>query len=73
MGSMRRQSAPPISGKNCDDPVIDYKDLEHLRRHLTAHGQILSRKRTGYCTQCQKQLKQAVKRARHLAMLPFVG
>jgi small subunit ribosomal protein S18 len=72
-GSKRRPAAPPISGKNCDDPVLDYKDTENLRRFLTAHGQILSRKRTGYCTQCQKQLKQSVKRARHLALLPFVG
>ena len=58
MPSMRRPAAPPISGKNCDDPVLDYKDTENLRRVLTAHGQLLSRKRTGYCTQCQKQLSR---------------
>ena len=73
MASSRRPAPPPITGKMCDDPVLDYKDTEHLRRFITAHGQILSRKRTGYCAQCQKQLKQAIKRARHLALLPFVG
>jgi small subunit ribosomal protein S18 len=69
----RRPPPPPISGKFCDDPKLDYKDTTNLRRFLTAHGQILSRKRTGYCAQCQKELKQAVKRARHLALLPFVA
>lgn len=69
----RRPAPPPIAGKNCDDPVLDYKELDGLRRMLTAQAQLLSRKRTGYCAQCQKQLKLAVKRARHLALLPFVG
>jgi small subunit ribosomal protein S18 len=73
MGSNRRPPAPPISGKFCDDPVLDYKDVDNLRRFLTVHGQILSRKRTGYCSQCQKALKQHVKRARHVGLLPFVG
>lgn len=73
MAHSRRPAPPPIAGKNCDDPVLDYKDVENLRRFLSAHGQLLSRKRTGYCAQCQKQLKLAVKRARHLALLPFVG
>ena len=73
MGSNRRPPAPPISGKNCDEPILDYKDVDNLRRFLTVHGQILSRKRTGYCSQCQKALKQSVKRARHLGLLPFVG
>jgi small subunit ribosomal protein S18 len=73
MSSNRRAPSPPISGKNCDDPILDYKDVDNLKRFLTAHGQLLSRKRTGYCAQCQKALKQAVKRARHLSLLPFVG
>lgn len=73
MASSRRPAPPPISGKNCDDPHPDYKDVENLRRFLSAHGQILSRKRTGYCAQCQKALKQGIKRARHMALLPFVG
>ena len=73
MSASRRPPAPPITGRMCFDPILDYKDTDHLRRFVTAHGQILSRKRTGYCAQCQKQLKQAIKRARHLALMPFVG
>ncbi|MFN0241549.1 MAG: 30S ribosomal protein S18 [Planctomycetota bacterium] len=73
MSHSRRPPPPPITGKNCDDPALDYKDVANLRRFLTAHGQLLSRKRTGYCAQCQKQLKAAVKRARHLALLPYVA
>lgn len=68
-----RRNAPPIGSKNCDDPIIDYKNLEYLGKFLTPQSQILSRKRTGFCSQCQRELKQAIKRARHLALLPFVG
>lgn len=73
MARDRRPPAKPIAGKNCDDPVLDYKDIANLSRFLTSHGQILSRKRTGYCAQCQKALKLSVKRARHVGLLPFVG
>lgn len=72
MRSMRRTRGV-IASRNCDDPVLDYKDTEYLTRFLTPQGQILSRRRTGYCNQCQKQLKKAIKRARHLSLLPFVG
>lgn len=73
MVSKMRPPAAPIAGRNCDDPPIDYKDVAYLSRFLTPQAQILSRKRTGFCSQCQKQLKQAIKRARHMALLPFVG
>jgi ribosomal protein S18 len=62
-----------LATRNCDDPRIDYKDSEYLAKFLTPQAQILSRKRTGYCTQCQRQLKIAIKRARHIGLLPFVG
>jgi len=61
------------STKPCDDPVIDYKDLENLSKYLTPQGQIQARRRTGYCSKCQRQLKQAIKRARHIGLLSFVG
>jgi ribosomal protein S18 len=73
MASSRRPALPPINKSSCDDHVPNYKDTDHLRKFLTAHGQILSRKRTGYCAQCQKALKQGIKRARHMGLLPFVG
>ena len=70
---MARKPRAVIASKNCDDPVIDYKNTEYLEKFLTPQGQILSRRRTGFCTQCQRQLKQAIKRARHLGLLPFVA
>ena len=70
---MARKPRAVIASKNCDDPVIDYKNLEYLEKFLTPQGQILSRRRSGFCSQCQRQLKQAIKRARHLGLLPFVA
>ena len=63
----------PIASRHCDDPHIDYKEVTYLSKFVTPQAQILSRKRTGFCSQCQRQLKQAIKRARHLALMPFVG
>jgi small subunit ribosomal protein S18 len=70
---MVRKTPKIIASRNCDDPIIDHKDTEYLSKFLTPQGQIVSRQRSGFCTQCQRQLKKAVKRARHLALLPFVG
>jgi len=55
------------------DQPIDYKDVELLSKCVGSQGQILSRRRTGLNAQRQRELKQAIKRARHLALLPFVG
>ena len=51
---------------------IDYKEYEVLRRYLTEHGRIRPRRQTGTCTKHQRGLAKAIKRARHLAFLPFV-
>jgi len=61
------------STRPCDDPVLDYKDLETLTKYISPQGQIMARRRSGYCSKCQRQLKQAIKRARHIGLLPFVG
>jgi small subunit ribosomal protein S18 len=61
------------ANRGCEDPPLDYKDPEYLKKYLTPQGQLMSRKRTGYCAKCQRELKVAVKRARHIAILPFVG
>ncbi|MEZ5980465.1 MAG: 30S ribosomal protein S18 [Planctomycetota bacterium] len=66
---MPRRTAPVIS----KDEVIDYKNLDVLVKCLNSQGQLLSRRRTGLDAQRQRVLKQAVKRARHMALLPFVG
>ncbi|MGD8627066.1 MAG: 30S ribosomal protein S18 [Anaerolineae bacterium] len=53
--------------------TIDYKDIAMLRRHLTDRGKIRSRRKTGTCAKHQRRLAIAVKRARHLALLPFTA
>lgn len=52
---------------------VDYKDLGALQRLLTTRGKIYSRQRSGNCAKHQRSAKRALKRARHLALLPFVG
>lgn len=51
----------------------DYKDFERLRRYVNAQGKILPRRRTGLSAKNQRMLARAVKRARHLALLPVAG
>ena len=51
---------------------IDYKQHEVLQRYLTEHGRMRPRRQTGTCAKHQRSLARAVKRARHLALLPFV-
>ena len=59
----------------CADKVsfIDYKDSVKLRRFLSERGKILPRRTTGTCAKHQRQLTTAIKRARHVALLPFVA
>jgi len=52
---------------------IDYKDISILKRFLNPHARLLSRKRTGLSAKNQRRLAQAVKRARFMALLPFVS
>jgi len=52
---------------------IDYKDTELLKKFLNPHARILSRKKTGLTAKDQRKLALAVKRARFLALLPFVS
>ncbi len=52
---------------------LDYKDPEHLKKFLTPQGQIQGRRRTGFSSQTQRKLKNQVKRARQIGLLPFVG
>ena len=78
----RRQRAPshPTGGRRkscqfCRDKIdqIDYKDFGSLRRFLSDRGKIRSRRITGACRRHQNQLATAVKRARELALLPYVS
>jgi len=51
---------------------IDYKDTDVLRKFLNPHGRLLSRRRTNLSAKNQRALANAVKRARQMALLPFV-
>lgn len=53
--------------------TIDYKNVEMLRRYLTDHGKIKPRRKVGTCARHQRVLSAAIKRARHVALLPFAS
>ena len=55
-----------------DIDYIDYKDVKTLQRYLTSAGKIEPRKRTGASMKHQRMLAVALKRARHIGLLPFV-
>jgi small subunit ribosomal protein S18 len=59
--------------KKISPRYFDYKDVETLRRYIDSYGQIDARARTGLSAKSQRQLAVAIKRARHLALLPFVA
>jgi small subunit ribosomal protein S18 len=52
---------------------FDYKDVDTLKRYIDSYGQIEPRSRTGLSAKSQRNLAVAVKRARHVALLPFVA
>ncbi|PJF26307.1 MAG: 30S ribosomal protein S18 [Phototrophicales bacterium] len=52
---------------------FDYKDIDTLKRYITETGKIKPRRQTGNCSRCQRELAREIKRARHLALLPFVS
>ena len=52
---------------------IDYKDAAKLRKFITEKGKILPRRQTGVCSHHQRKLALAIKRARNVALLPYVG
>ena len=58
----------------CVDKVenIDYKDIARLRRYMSERGKILPRRVTGTCAKHQRELTTAIKRARHLSLMPYV-
>ena len=52
---------------------IDYKDTARLRKYISERGKILPRRTTGTCAQHQRQLTEAIKRSRQIALLPYVA
>ncbi|MFO7525954.1 MAG: 30S ribosomal protein S18 [Ignavibacteriaceae bacterium] len=52
---------------------IDYKDVKLLQKYTTEQGKIIPKRITGTCSKYQRQLALAIKRARHMALLPYVS
>ncbi len=65
--------AAKIFKHRTDVPFFDYKDVKSLQRYVNQFGQIEQRKKTGLKEQQQRRLAVAIKRARHIALLPFVN
>ena len=55
----------------CKESKVDYKDISNIRRFITDRGRIEAGKKSGNCAKCQRTLTIALKRARHLALLPY--
>ncbi len=73
-GSRRYVSKPKICQFCADKSInIDYKQVDMLRRLVTEDGRIRPRRQTGTCARHQRALAGAIKRARHIALLPFTG
>jgi small subunit ribosomal protein S18 len=67
----RRRKVCQFCGEKVDH--IDYKDVDLLRRYVSDRGKIRPRRQTGVCAKHQRRLAVAIKRARHIALLPFVA
>ena len=68
-GMHRRKKVCVFCGK---DNNIDYKDVNKLKRYISERGKILPRRITGNCAKHQRALTVAIKRARHIAVMPYV-
>ncbi len=52
---------------------IDYKDVQTLQKLCTSQGKLFSRKRSGNCAYHQRKAKRAIKKARYMALMPYIG
>ena len=68
-GMRRRKKVCVFCGKENNE--IDYKDVNKLKRYVSERGKILPRRITGNCAKHQRALTVAVKRARHVAIMPY--
>jgi small subunit ribosomal protein S18 len=71
----RRFFAKPKFCQFCADKalLIDYKKVDLLKRYVTEDGKIRPRRQTGACARHQRVVSAAIKRARHIALLPYTG
>ncbi len=70
----RRTRCRFCTKEGCPRPAfVDYKDVPSLKKMVTSQGKMFSRKRSGLCAAFQRAVSGAVKRARFMALLPYVG
>ena len=69
-GGRRRKKVCVFCGK---EDAIDYKDVNKLKRYVSERGKILPRRITGNCAKHQRALTVAIKRSRHVALMPYVA
>jgi small subunit ribosomal protein S18 len=74
LGRGRKNRCRFCTKEGCPRPAfVDYKDVQGLKKMCTSQGKLFSRKRSGNCAAFQRAVKDAVKRARFMALLPYVG
>jgi len=70
---VRRQPKRKVCAFCVDKITIDYKDVARLRKYITEKGKILPRRQTGTCAKHQREIANAIKRARYMALIPYSG
>src|SRR6516162_3878321 len=74
LGRGRKNRCRFCTKEGCPRPAfVDYKDVQGLKKMCTSQGKLFSRKRSGNCAAFQRAVSEAVKRARFMALLPYVG
>src|SRR5215831_1108093 len=74
LGRNRKNRCRFCTKEGCPRPAfVDYKDVQMLKKLCTSQGKLFSRKRSGTCAAFQRAVKDAIKRARFMALLPYVG
>ena len=70
---VRRQQKRKVCAFCVDKVAIDYKDVARLRKYITEKGKILPRRQTGTCAKHQREIANAIKRARYMALIHYTG
>jgi small subunit ribosomal protein S18 len=74
LGKGRKNRCRFCTKDGCPRPAfVDYKDVQGLKKMCTSQGKLFSRKRSGNCAAFQRAVKDAIKRARFMGLMPFVG
>ena len=74
LGRNRKNRCRFCTKEGCPRPTfVDYKDVQTLKKLCTSQGKLFSRKRSGNCAAFQRAVKDAIKRARFMALMPYVG